>query len=132
MRRCWCTPKTAQMSHVWRRVKAGGWFVTVNTNPGVYSFRPDYRKYGFEVELADHVFDGAPIDITLELADSSLEVRNHYLPIEAYAAAFREAGFHDFAVHIPDLAPPQACDEGAYCDYLLDNPFLVIIDCVKD
>ncbi len=25
------------------RVKPGGRFVTVNTNPGVYSFRPDYR-----------------------------------------------------------------------------------------
>ncbi|WP_372452883.1 class I SAM-dependent methyltransferase [Mycolicibacterium xanthum] len=115
------------------RVKPGGRFVTVNTNPGVYSFRPDYRKYGFEVELADDVVDGAPIDITLNLPDSSLEVRNYYLPIEAYASAFRGAGFHDFAVHIPDLEPaPDAGDEGDYWDYLLDNPFLVIMDCVRD
>ncbi|WP_099021639.1 class I SAM-dependent methyltransferase [Mycolicibacterium palauense] len=114
------------------RVRPGGRFVTVNTNPGVYGFRPDYRKYGFEVELADQALDGAPIDITLNLAGSSLEVRNYYLPIEAYASAFREAGFHAFAVHIPDLQPvPEAASEGDYWDYLLDNPFLVIMDCVK-
>lgn len=47
--------------------------------------------------------------------------------------AFRHAGFHDFAVHIPDLEPaPEAGEEGDYWDYLLDNPFLVIMDCVKD
>ena len=115
------------------RVKPGGRFVTVTTNPGVYSFRPDYRKYGFEVELADAVFEGAPIDITVHLADSSLEVRNYYLPIEAYASAFRAAGFHDFAVHIPDLEPAaEAADEGDYWDYLLENPFLVVMDCVRD
>ena len=115
------------------RVKPGGRFVTVTTNPGVYSFRPDYRKYGFEVELADAVFEGAPIDITVNLADSSLEVRNYYLPIEAYASAFRAAGFHDFAVHVPDLEPAaEAADEGDYWDYLLDNPFLVVMDCVRD
>lgn len=115
------------------RVKPGGRFVTVTTNPGVYSFRPDYRKYGFEVELADGVFEGAPIDITVHLADSSLEVRNYYLPIEAYASAFRAAGFHDFAVHVPDLEPAaEAADEGDYWDYLLDNPFLVVMDCVRD
>ena len=115
------------------RVKPGGRFVTVTTNPGVYSFRPDYRKYGFEVELADAVFEGAPIDITVNLADSSLEVRNYYLPIEAYASAFRAAGFHDFAVHIPDLEPAaEAADEGDYWDYLLENPFLVVMDCVRD
>jgi 2-polyprenyl-3-methyl-5-hydroxy-6-metoxy-1,4-benzoquinol methylase len=115
------------------RVRPGGRFVTVTTNPGVYSFRPDYRKYGFEVELADEVVDGAPIDITVNLADSSLEVRNYYLPIEAYASAFRAAGFHDFAVHIPDLEPvADTADEGDYWDYLLDHPFLVVMDCVRD
>ena len=50
------------------RIKRGGRFVTVNTNLGVYSFRPDYRKYGFEVELADHVFDGAPVKSALPVA----------------------------------------------------------------
>ena len=60
-------------------------------------------------------------------------VFSDHLPIEAYASAFRAAGFHDFAVHIPDLEPPaETADEGDYWDYLLDNPFLLVIDCVRD
>lgn len=78
-------------------------------------------------------FDDLRGTLTDHDADSTLRVRNYYLPIEAYARAFRHAGFHDFAVHIPDLEPaPEAGEEGDYWDYLLDNPFLVIMDCVKD
>lgn len=115
------------------RVKSGGRFVTVTTNPGVYSFRPDYRKYGFEIRLADQVVEGAPIDITLNLSESSLGIRNYFLPIEAYESAFRTAGFRDFAVHMPELGPaPETGDEGDYWDYFLNNPVLVIMDCTRD
>ena len=44
-------------------------------------------------------------------------VFSDHLPIEAYASAFRAAGFHDFAVHVPDLEPPaETADEGDYWD----------------
>ncbi|WP_421845530.1 class I SAM-dependent methyltransferase [Mycobacterium sp.] len=117
------------------RVKSGGRFVTATTNPGVYSFaRPlDYRKYGFEVELADSVFDGAPIDVILRLRDSSLKVMNYYLPTAAYESAFAAAGFRDFRVHMPELAPaPKGQDEGDYWDYFMQNPFLVVMECLRD
>ena len=68
-----------------RRLRPGGRFVTMTTNPGLYDFRPlpDYRKYGFEVQLADR-FSAAPIRLTFHLDDSSLEIENYYLPGSAY------------------------------------------------
>ena len=116
------------------RVKPGGRFVTVTTNPGVYSFgpSPDYSKYGFEMKLADRAYDGAPIRFSLHLADSTLEIENYYLPLEAYAAAFRDAGFRDFAVHYPEVSPnPQGNDDSAHWRNFLEHPILVCMDCVK-
>ena len=48
------------------RVKPGGRFVTITTNPNLYAFEqvPDYRKYGFQITLADQAVDGAPIELT--------------------------------------------------------------------
>lgn len=115
------------------RVRPGGRFVTVTTNPGVYSFTPpDYRKYGIEMKLADRIFEGAPIEFAV-LDGSAFRVVNYYLPLEAYQSAFETAGFHDFAVHMPELsAAPEANDEGDYWDDLLNYPLLVTMDCVRD
>jgi toxoflavin synthase len=116
------------------RVRPGGRFVTYTTNPGVYDFRqpPDYRRYGFDMKLADHVFEGAPIRFTFHLAASSLEIENYYLPIAAYRATLREAGFRDFAIHLPELSPaPQGHDDRAYWDDFLKYPIAVMIDCVR-
>lgn len=117
-----------------RRLRPGGRFVTVTTNPGVYGFQPfpDYRKYGFELRLADHVYEGAPILFTIHLDDSSLEIENYYLPVSAYEAAFREAGFRDFAVHGLELAPdPKVGDDRDYWADFLECPIAILIDCVK-
>ena len=115
-------------------LQPGGRFVTFTTNPDVYSFqpRPDYRKYGFEVKLADRVFEGAPIAFTIHLADSSLDIENYYLPVSAYESAFQDAGFREFAVHQPELAPdPEAGDDGAFWDDFLKSPPAILLDCVK-
>ncbi len=115
------------------RVKPGGRFVTLTTNPDVYRFRPlpDYRKYGYKkVKLADDVFDGAPIEITLDLGDSTIDLLDYYLPIDAYESAFRRAGFRDFTIHMPELEP-SAEDEGDYWDDLLAFPTFVLMDCAK-
>ena len=115
------------------RLRPGGRLVTVTTNPDVYTFRPpiDYRKYGFEVTLADHVSEGAPILWTIHLDDdSSLEIENYYLPVSAYETAFLDAGFRDFNVHLPTLSP--ALDDRPYWADLLDHPVAILIDCVKE
>ncbi|MGD9645177.1 MAG: class I SAM-dependent methyltransferase [Pirellulales bacterium] len=115
-------------------VRAGGRFVTFTTNPDVYSFQPtpDYRKYGFDVELADHVYEGAPILWKLHLRDSTLDIENYYLPVSAYESALCEAGFRDVAVHRPELEPdPTGADDRAYWADLLAHPIAILIEAVR-
>jgi toxoflavin synthase len=114
------------------QVSPGGRFVMVTTNPGVYDFdsAPDYRKYGYEMALADHAFDGAPINFTVLLEDSTLKINDYYLPMTAYESAFTQAGFQNFAVHMPK-ASPGPDDEPGYWDDLLEYPFFILMDCVK-
>jgi 2-polyprenyl-3-methyl-5-hydroxy-6-metoxy-1,4-benzoquinol methylase len=117
-----------------RRLRPGGRFVTFTTNPELYFFKPlpDYRKYGLEVKLADHVYEGAPILWTFPLSDSSLDIENYYLPVSAYESAFGDAGFRDFKVHQPELAPdPEAGDDRAFWADFLNYPPAILIDCVK-
>jgi len=116
------------------RVKSGGRFVTITTNPDLYAFEqvPDYRKYGFQIKLADTAYDGAPIELTAFLDDAPLVIENYYLPIEAYESAFHDAGFRDFVVHMPELSPaPEAGDEGDYWDDYLNYPPAIVIECVR-
>lgn len=115
-------------------LRPGGRFVTFTTNPGVYSFQPtpDYRKYGFDVTLADKVYEGAPILFTFHLDDSSLEIENYYLPVSAYESAFAESGYRDFAVHPPKLGPdPNAGDDHDFWVEMLEFPPAILMDCVK-
>jgi len=116
-----------------RRLKPGGRFVTIACNPDLYAFKvPDYRKYGFSVTLADHVFEGAPILWTIHLEDSSFDIENYYLPIAAYESAFLETGFRDFAVHPLELVPdPEAGDDRIFWEDFLKYPPAILIDCVK-
>lgn len=116
------------------RVKPGGRFVSITTNPDLYAFEqvPDYRKYGFQITLAEKASDGAPIELTALLDDGPLVIENYYLPIEAYKTAFRDAGFRDFAVHQPELSPaPDAGDEGDYWEDYLNQPPAVVIECTR-
>ncbi len=110
----------------------GGRFVTVLTNPDVYAFRPDYRKYGFEVRLRDRADEGAPIDIALFSGGGELVITNYYLPVGAYTCALEAAGFQDVAVHRPELAPaPDGVDDSAHWEYILRYPFFILLDATK-
>ncbi len=115
------------------RLRSGGRLVTLTTNPDLYAFQPppDYRKYGFEMHLADHAYEGAPILWKILLDDSSLEIENYYLPVSAYETAFRDAGFRDFQVHGLEL-DPQANDDRAYWADMIDYPVAIVIECVKE
>ena len=111
-------------------LRPGGRFVTVSINPGLSDFDlvPDYRKYGYEFALPDR--EGAPLATTMLLEDSTLEFEDYYLPIEAYESAFTQAGFRDFAVHLPELSP-TADEEPGFWDDFLEHPMLILMDCVK-
>jgi len=114
------------------RLSSGGRLVTVINNPAVYDFdpAPDYRKYGFQLSLADRVFEGAPTKVILLLEDSTLEIENYYMPIGAYESAFTQTGFRDFGVHTPEVSPALG-DEPAYWDDFLRYPSFILLDCVK-
>ncbi len=116
------------------RVRPGGRFVTINVNPNLYHYepRPDYRKYGFEMRLADHVYEGAPIDFTVLVGDAGLHIQNYYLPIEAYRSALQAAGFIDVVVHEPEVpAEAFATQEPGFWDEIVDRPVFSLIECVK-
>ena len=118
-----------------RRIKTGGRFVTLTTNPELYTWQshpPDYRKYGFETRLPESAYEGAPVVITLHLDDESIVIENYYLPIAAYESALHDAGFRDVAFHKMTLAPdPQAGGAGDYWDHFLQYPFFIMIDGIR-
>lgn len=114
------------------RLRSGGRFVTVVNNPAVYGFDPlpDYRKYGFELSLADHAVEGALTKVILLLEDSTLEIENYYMPVAAYESALTQAGFRDFAVHMPEVSHAPD-DDPAYWDDFLKYPSFILLDCVR-
>jgi toxoflavin synthase len=114
------------------RLRSGGRVVTVIINPAVYDFDPlpDYRKYGFELTLADRAVEGAPTKISLLLEDSTLKIENYYMPIAAYESAFAQTGFRDFAVHMPEVSVAPD-DEPDFWDDFLKYPSFILLDCVK-
>jgi toxoflavin synthase len=116
-----------------RLLRPGGRFVTYTTNPDVYHFDPpDYRKYGFDLELADHAYEGAPIDFTIDVGDSKLAIQNYYLPIEAYHSEFEKAGFGNFKVSPPSLAPEAEAELGAeFWRDFMECPIAILMEAEK-
>jgi ubiquinone/menaquinone biosynthesis C-methylase UbiE len=114
------------------RLRSGGRLVTLINNPAVYTFDPlpDYRKYGFELSLADRAVEGAPTKISLLLEDSTLEIENYYMPLAAYESALTQAGFRNFAVHTPEVSSAPAGDPDFWNDFLT-YPSFILLDCVK-
>jgi ubiquinone/menaquinone biosynthesis C-methylase UbiE len=119
-----------------RQVRPRGRFVTLITNPDLYTWQadpPDYRKYGFTARLPDAPVEGAPVVFSLFQGDAVLEVENYFLSRDAYASALRSAGFRDVAFHDLKLGPdPSAGDEGDYWDDFFRQPLAVLIDGVKE
>jgi len=117
------------------RVRPGGRFVTINVNPNIYHYdpRPDYRKYGFEVRLADHAYEGAPIDFTVLVGEAGLHIQNYYMPVQAYRSALEAAGFTDVVVRDPEIPPEAlAAHEPGFWDAMIDRPVFSLIDCRKN
>lgn len=115
-------------------LRPGGRFVTYTTNPDLYAFKPpaDFTKYGFTIDVKEEATEGAPILWNIFLDDSNLEIENYYLPVSAYEEAFRNAGFGDFKIHLPDLEPnPTGEDDSEYWADFLKYPPAIVIDCIK-
>jgi SAM-dependent methyltransferase len=117
------------------RLKSGGRFVTLTSNPALFSFerKPNYRKYGFDVDLAEPVREGAQILWTIHLDDeTSFAIENYYLPVEALVSSLADAGMRNVAVHSLTLGPdPAAGDEGEYWAEILEYPPAIMIDGIK-
>ncbi len=116
------------------RVRPGGRFVTITVNPDVYHYKPlpDYRKYGFEMKLADQPYEGAPIDFTVLVGAAGLHIQNYYLPLEAYRSELEAAGFVDVAVHVPVVpADALAAHEPGFWDDFVEFPVFSLFDCRK-
>lgn len=115
------------------RIKPGSRFVTITTNWDLYSFPslPDYRKYGFEVNLADRVFEGAPLEFIFNVGDSALALNAYHLSADAYESELSAAGFGDFKVCLPELDSSTGVNNGGFWDDFLNYPPHVYIDCVK-
>ncbi|UCE64222.1 MAG: class I SAM-dependent methyltransferase [Nitrospirota bacterium] len=118
-----------------RGVKAGGRIVTLLTNPELYTWQarpPDYRKYGFEAQLPESPYEGAPVRLTVHLEDESITIEDFFLPKDAYESALHEAGFREIAFHNVKLSPdPQGGDEVGYWDHFLQYPLMIMIDGIK-
>lgn len=70
--------------------------------------------------------------MTTNLDDSSFEIENYYLPIEAYESALREAGFREVAFHQLELAPEAAtAGQGDCWPEFLTHPPAIMIDAIK-
>lgn len=124
----------AMCAGVASRIRPGGRFVTITVNPEIYHFdpAPDYRRYGFDVRLAEEVYDGAPINFSVLLPDATLEIENYYLPVEAYRDELLSSGFADVTVH--GLLVPtdeQSRHEPGFWDELLARPVFIVLDCLR-
>ncbi|MEV0945546.1 class I SAM-dependent methyltransferase [Rhodococcus sp. NPDC049939] len=115
------------------RVKPGSRFVTVTSNPGLESFHPipNYKKYGFEVILAELEPDGAPLQFKFDLSDSSLTLDTYHMSADSYESELNAAGFRHFKLHTPELDPSVDVHEVDYWDDFLNYPPIALIDCVK-
>jgi toxoflavin synthase len=91
------------------RLRSGGRLVTVVINPAVYTFDalPEYRKYGFELSLADRAVEGAPTKISLLLEDSTLEIENYYMPSRPTSPPSPRRVSGTLRCTTPKCRPPQ-------------------------
>ena len=106
-------------------LRPGGRFVGLNDNarnppPATGS----WTRYGLERACPDPPSEGDLVRYTITNADGRrFEVQNYYLTAETYAAAFRDAGFEDFAWVDLALHPDQQGDP--FWDDFMQQPPII-------
>jgi toxoflavin synthase len=121
------------VSSIARCLKAGGRFVTMNSNPGLEFERgATYLKYGFEIRGAGEPQEGLPYSWVFHLDEGPVEIENYWLPATAYEEALRSAGFVEVQWHRPRISPiAEVGHEPGYWRDLLDHPPVVGIECLS-
>jgi ubiquinone/menaquinone biosynthesis C-methylase UbiE len=118
---------------LFRSLKPGGRFVTVNCNPALaFPTAPSYRQYGFETTVQGAWREGAPIKWTFYLGDGTFEIENYHLNAAIHEEAFRQSGFREIRWHAPRLSPDGVSDNNhAFWSPFIDHPPVAFIECVK-
>ncbi len=123
----------AMCNSIARCLGPAGRFVTVNCNPALdFLNAPSYRKYGFELNVANDLREGSPITWTFFLEDGSFEIENYFLDVTIHEEAFRSAGFREIRWHKPLLSPDGEAAYGRnFWASFLEHPPATFIECFK-
>jgi ubiquinone/menaquinone biosynthesis C-methylase UbiE len=122
----------AMVLSIARCLKAGGRFVTMNSNPDLeFERAATYRKYGFELRESAAEQEGRPYTWVFHLDDGPVEVENYWLPAAAYDEALRLAGFVEVRWHRPRISPiAEVGHDPDYWRDFLDHPPVIGIECL--
>ena len=91
---------------IWKNLKPGGRFVTVNDNfEQPPKFYLNSKKYGFIKNISEPLTEGTPITYTMFVDDQEFCFNNYYLSKETYEWALRSVGFEEIRWHNPIVSP---------------------------
>lgn len=108
-------------------LRPGGRFVTVNSNPALAAPAPSYRRYGFEVSVADEA-EGAAMTWIFHLDAGPLKVENYRLSAESHQRALGAAGFRNIAWHAPTVSRAAVDDHGEdFWRTFLEHPPIILL-----
>jgi ubiquinone/menaquinone biosynthesis C-methylase UbiE len=122
----------AMAKAIYRSLKPGGRFVTVNNNPNqqARNFR-NTRKYGFVKKAGGELRNGATIHYMFVQDGEEFVIENYYLDAATHVFAFQEAGFSDVHWHAPQLAPTESVASSEYWADFLRDPPIALLACRK-
>jgi len=113
-------------------LRPGGRFVTVNSNPALFTQTPgDYKKYGFATCVGGPPREGSPVTWTFNLAHGPISVENYYLSVETHEAVLREQGLVDVRWHAVGLAAGAPHDPPGRWDAFLATPPAILLECTR-
>lgn len=117
---------------IFKHLKPGGRFITINSNPDYQCGAPAMRPYGFTREN-DSYNEGAIITYSFYAADgSSIDVTNYHIDRDVHEECFRDAGFEDIAWHPIEVSPEGVEGFGAeYWQTLITCRPVIGLSCRK-
>jgi toxoflavin synthase len=122
----------AMAKAIYRSLKPGGRFITVNNNPDQdpRAFE-NTRKYGFVKTAGGEVRNGTPIHYRFMQDGEEFVIENYHLDAAMHLSAFQDAGFSDVHWHAPQLAPTECGARAEYWADFLRDPPVTLFACRK-